>query len=308
MVVKKLKDFKKHIAKDIFENSLTFDELEGILSKLPSNIYLKDAEGKYIFATHYWHHLDHGDDENWTIRGKTDYEIRKDKENALMAMEKDKEIIATGKGAKYVIEINTDNTLEYFEIIKEAVYNADGRIIGIVGLINDVTHRELLQKELNRLALIDQLTGLKNRNCFLRDIENFDRADFPLAFGIIDCNDLKIVNDTYGHEVGDEYIKIAGIVLKLSLPKSSKVYRIGGDEFIVTIPNTSEEQIEQLAKNFDAKSKTYSVNSIDLSIAYGFAMANSPDENLKQVLDEADKRMYENKAQQKALLHAKQNS
>ena len=94
MVSNKFRSLKKHIAKDVFENSLTFEELEDILSKLPSNIYLKVAVGKYIFATHYWHHLDHGNNENWTICGKTDYEIRKNKENALLSMEKDKEIIA----------------------------------------------------------------------------------------------------------------------------------------------------------------------------------------------------------------------
>lgn len=53
MVSNKFRSLKKHIAKDVFENSLTFEELEDILSKLPSNIYLKVAVGKYIFATHY---------------------------------------------------------------------------------------------------------------------------------------------------------------------------------------------------------------------------------------------------------------
>ena len=67
---------------------------------------MKDAEGKYIFATHYWHHI-HGRNEiGWTIRGKTDIEIRKDKSNALKAFETDKKIIETGKGMTYTIEVN----------------------------------------------------------------------------------------------------------------------------------------------------------------------------------------------------------
>ena len=69
------------------KDSATFYEIERMLQVLPANIYLKDAEGKYIFATHYWHHLDMHSDPNWTIRGKTDPEIRKDKKNAIRAME-----------------------------------------------------------------------------------------------------------------------------------------------------------------------------------------------------------------------------
>ena len=52
-----------------------------MLKQLPSNIYLKDAEGKYVFCTQYWHHLDKSGEKHWTIRGKTDLDIRKDKTN-----------------------------------------------------------------------------------------------------------------------------------------------------------------------------------------------------------------------------------
>lgn len=54
------------------KESKTYYEIESMLKRLPSNIYLKDANGRYIFATHYWHHLDHGANPDWSIRGKTD--------------------------------------------------------------------------------------------------------------------------------------------------------------------------------------------------------------------------------------------
>lgn len=77
---------------------------ERIIKALPSCIYYKDTEGKYIFATHHRSHLRHADDPDWCIRGKTDLEIRKNKENALLAMEQDRRILETGEGASYVVQ------------------------------------------------------------------------------------------------------------------------------------------------------------------------------------------------------------
>ena len=140
------------------KDSATFYEIERMLQVLPSNIYLKDAEGKYIFATHYWHHLDMHGDPNWTIRGKTDPEIRKDKKNAIRAMESDRNILATGKGTRYVIEVNADGQREFLELIKEPVRDDDGEITGIVGLINNVTEQQILKLELEKRSKSDDLT------------------------------------------------------------------------------------------------------------------------------------------------------
>lgn len=89
-------------------DSLSFQEMERILKELPSNIYLKDEEGKYVFCTQYWHHIDRGNDPNWIIRGKTDIDIRKDRENAIEAMKADMELLRTGVGTDYTIEVNVN--------------------------------------------------------------------------------------------------------------------------------------------------------------------------------------------------------
>lgn len=129
------------------KDSATFYEIEAMLKKLPCNIFLKDAEGKYIFSTQYWHHIDKDEDPNWTIRGKTDMEIRKDKENARLANETDMRIIETGKGMHYVIEEQKDGKPEYLELTKEPVFDEDGKVKGIVAIIIDVTERELLKRK-----------------------------------------------------------------------------------------------------------------------------------------------------------------
>lgn len=130
------------------KDSATFYEIEDMLHKLPCNIFLKDGEGKYVFSTQYWWHLDKRGDPNWTIRGKTDMEIRKDKENAQKAFETDQKILATGEGAHYVIEENAEGVQEFLELTKEPVFDAEGNVSGIIALIVDVTERELLRRKL----------------------------------------------------------------------------------------------------------------------------------------------------------------
>ncbi len=132
------------------KDSATFYEIEGMLQKLPCNIFLKDAEGRYVFSTQYWRHLEKRSDPNWTIRGKTDMEVRKDKENAKRAYESDRKILATGQGAHYVIEENEDGIQEFLEIVKEPVFDAEGEINGIIALITDVTEREQLKRGIKK--------------------------------------------------------------------------------------------------------------------------------------------------------------
>ena len=85
-------------------NSASFAEFSRMLKALPSLIYLKDTKGRYVFCSQYWSHLEGVEDPDWTIRGKTDMDIRKDKENARKAYESDLHIVATGKGTSYVIK------------------------------------------------------------------------------------------------------------------------------------------------------------------------------------------------------------
>ena len=135
--------------------SLTLGEMEKMLKELPSCIFLKDTEGRYVFSTQYWHHLNTGNDPDWIIRGKTDLDIRRDKENARKAMDADRHILETGEGAEYVIEEKQDGIREFLQLIKRPVYDGQGRIKGIIGLINNVTDYHLLKQELEKRVKTD---------------------------------------------------------------------------------------------------------------------------------------------------------
>ena len=137
------------------KDSLSLSEVERMLKELPSCIFLKDTEGRYVFSTQYWSHLDTEGDPNWTIRGKTDLDIRKDKENAKKAMEADRRIIETGEGTEYVIEECQDGVRDYLQLIKRPVYDDNGGIVGIIALINNITDYQLMKMELEKRLKTD---------------------------------------------------------------------------------------------------------------------------------------------------------
>ena len=266
-----------------------------MLRALPSNIYLKDAEGKYIFATHYWHHLEHNNDPDWTIRGKTDIDIRKDKENAVRAYLSDLELLKDGEIRSYMIEINADNILEYFQITKAPVLDERDEIIGIIALINNITQQEVLKRKLEKQAYTDEMTGLYNRSYYEKYISVLMDNHYPLAVISADCNKLKSVNDTYGHLAGDEYIRISASLLKSVLPEKSVIFRTGGDEFLIFLPETSEETALYYVECLREQSKLFSIKDQQISISYGVHVMEDENQDLKDCIRQADKNMYEDK-------------
>lgn len=113
-------------------------------------------------------------------------ECRDDKENVRLAYENDLKIIETGKKEKYVIEKMVDGIIRYLEIEKGPVYK-DGKIVGLVGLMVDITEKMELKKELEKLANNDQLTGLYNRNYLHFWLENLNiKSLYPLSLIMTD--------------------------------------------------------------------------------------------------------------------------
>ena len=277
-------------------DSMTFYSIEKMLQEIPSNIYLKDKEGRFIFSTHYLHNPTYRDDPNWTIRGKTDLDIRDDKENALEAMRADREIVATGRGTSYTIETTYDGNYGFFEIIKQPVFAEDGSVRGIVGLVNNVTEQELLKRNLEKRARTDELTGLFNRSHFYEYLREIPQKDFyPVSIISADCDGLKTINDTYGHMAGDDYLKMSVRLFRTSLPLKSVLFRVGGDEFVFILPSTTEEEANKLVKQMYHKAQSLQIKDHPVSVSYGVATLHSPDDSAEECLAKSDERMYQEK-------------
>ena len=172
-----------------------------------------------------------------------------------------------------------------------------GAILLIAGLLKKLAIDPLVKnvKTNQEKADTDYMTGLYNRNHFNKMIEDFNEFDFLGVF-FIDVNDLKVANDQYGHEAGDELItSVANVLKNLEL---EYCYRFGGDEFVVVVPDTQREQIEELKQIIFSK-----VSQIELScdlkptIALGVACGRFRD--IKDLVREADEKMYQNKQKYK---------
>ena len=290
------------------KDSLSFKDIEKTLKQLPSNIYLKDVEGRYIFATHIWHHLNHSDDPDFLIRGKTDVEIRKDKENALKAMESDQKVIKTGKGVKYMIEEHSDGVIEYLELIKEPVFDDDGNVSGIVTLINDITDNQLLKKELEKASMFDQLTGIYNRFATNKAIElamkNHTRE---CAYMDIDVDIFKHINDTYGHLAGDAVLTEVATLLKESVRSNDVVGRMGGDEFVIFLHDIdSKDDVISVAERIEEKVREtiyYNNPEIKVTLSIGISIYPKDGEDIEVLYSKADKALYYVKNHTKGTYH-----
>ena len=152
-----------------------------------------------------------------------------------------------------------------------------------------------------KLAYTDGLTGLQNRL-------SFNNTEKVLGCGVQDCiiiqldiNDLKKVNDTYGHSEGDKHIINGAKVIKDSFNLGT-CYRTGGDEFIVVMHNGTEEELGDALHTMNEKIKQYNDTEeppVNLAIAYGYAFFNHESDRIDQVEKLADERMYQKKREMK---------
>ena len=279
-------------------SSVSFTEFSRMLQSLPANIYLKDNRGRYVFSSQTWHHLNTGDDEEWTIRGKTDLDIRKDKENARKALESDLELVRTGKGTSYIIEEN-DGAQEFLQIIKEPLFYDDGRVRGIIALINIVTEQEQMRRKLRERYITDQLTRVYNRSYYTEYLASIEfGAPDPLSIIIADCDHLKQVNDTCGHIAGDDYIRCCAELLRHTLPEGALIFRTGGDEFAAFLPGIGAEETGRLAGQIREEEKKYRIDGYTLSVSIGYSTMQGGGE-LKRHISEADQNMYADKQRKK---------
>ena len=280
-------------------DSITFHEMEGMLKQLPSNIFLKDAEGRYVFSTQYWHHLYNADDPNWSIRGKTDLEIRKDKQNAKKAMQADREILRTGKGTNYIIEEKEDGSDEFLELIKRPVYDKTGKITGIIALINNVTEQHLLKLELEKRSQIDPLTELLNKRTteeHIRMMLDTSGKDWECgALMMMDVDDFKKVNDSHGHAVGDHVLTEIARIIRSSFRVMDVTGRIGGDEFMVFLRDVADaEKVFQSARGIQEQVRAaFPELPGGISISIGIALYPAHGATFEELYRAADHALYQ---------------
>lgn len=277
---------------------IDYETFVRIINVIPSCIFFKDTDLRYRFSSHCWEQL-----MSENIVGKTDMEIRKDKENAVLAMQTDENIVRSGKGCSYVIKSEIDGKVSYLELIKEPVFGEKGEVIGIVGLINDVTEKTILQQKLKVLSTYDSLTNVLNRKTGTDTIDAcLEQIDKPKAFCLLDLNMFKMINDNYGHQMGDRVLCEFSYVLKCCVNDGDVVMRLGGDEFIVLLNEVENStQIEAFVNKLHEKMHTIHIPGLQQQLSVSVGARIIPKDE-KHTFDElymlADQNMYKAKKMQ----------
>lgn len=277
------------------EESIT----EMILDSLQAGIFYKDRELGYLYTNKKFDDLLSKDKESIIENKNSLNESICESKNKFI--QEDKKVFETKKTVKKEekIELGNGENL-YTEIIKTPVLNDNNEVSGIIGLLLDITDRKKIEKKLKYLSYTDILTKVYNRTCFEEKAKKiFKEENLPMGIIMGDTNGLKIVNDTLGHEEGDELLKLTTKVLKDVCKGNELIFRIGGDEFAIIIPKAKENECETLIKNIIDSCNNYKHDLIKISIALGYSVTYDLDKSIYDTLKEAEDMVYRKKLLEK---------
>jgi len=194
-----------------------------------------------------------------------------------------------------------DGSWIWTEIVAAPHYDNYGNLIGYHGLSRDITERKQLLDQLYHEATIDDLTKISNRRHFMNlaelELRRARRYHHALSVVILDFDNLKGINDTYGHLAGDRALTVFAKIVKEIIRDVDIVGRFGGDEFMLLLPETDAEHallvMERIHNVMSTSPVFYGERSFTISFSAGIASIEDWSDSLEDLLNRADNALYQ---------------
>lgn len=167
---------------------------------------------------------------------------------------------------------------------------------GARGILIDIQEQKAHEDEIIYLSFHDHLTGLYNRRFFEEELKRLDiKRNLPITLLMADVNGLKLTNDAFGHLVGDKLLQKAAEVLKNTCREDDIVARIGGDEFVILLPHTDSLATGMIVERLRSSMLIEKTDIIPLSISFGWSTKSLAEQNISEILKQAEDLMYRQK-------------
>lgn len=182
----------------------------------------------------------------------------------------------------------------------------DGKIVGVVLVFRDCSEKKKKHEEILYLSYHDQLTGLYNRRYYEEELNRIDKKrNLPLTLLLADVNGLKLINDSFGHDMGDELLKKVSEVIRSVCRGDEIIARLGGDEFVIILPKTDASGTEQIINRIKGILIEEKVCAVNISISFGYGTKNFEHENIQEVFKIAEDHMYRHKLYERSSIRNK---
>ncbi|MFN2339734.1 MAG: diguanylate cyclase domain-containing protein [Halanaerobium sp.] len=276
-----------------FELKVREEQYQKLFDQSPAGMLLLDKKGQVIKVNKtITEFTGYSKDE---LEGHSMFENLVPMKFKIRAQQKIKEIL-NGDDSEYIMETyDKYNNKRYF-LMKETKFIMPDYTSCVLSMRIDYTHYKKQQEEIKYLSYHDNLTNLYNRTFMEEEMKRLDSSrQLPISIVMIDVNGLKLFNDTYGHQKGDQLLIKTAEILKKSTRSEDIVSRWAGDEFVILLPKISRIEMEKIISRIEVNCSQTADDEILISLAVGAAVKEKIEENIFDVFDRADKEMYKQK-------------
>ncbi|MFW6268570.1 MAG: diguanylate cyclase domain-containing protein [Bacillota bacterium] len=232
------------------------------------------------------------------IENSNYYDLYTNKEDAERCVERNKKVFEEKKKIHSEGEVtNGKGKIRILSVIKIPKLDKKGNVEYVICSAIDITEQKKKEEKIKYIGFHDTLTDLYNRTFMEEELQRLNvERQLPISVIMADVNGLKLVNDSYGHDTGDQLLIKAAEILKNSCREEDIIARWGGDEFVIIFPQTSKKEVKKIYNRIKAGCSNEKIDGkIPISIALGLAVKNNTSTNIYQIIQKAEDRMYDNK-------------